>query len=339
MTGTVHVTTQGYIAPMGWHAVIGPREAGPSEREMMLEEALRLLGADGVDDPQRIDVPAKGTSSEDGASLREPVAAIVPALQSGSLFGGAPGVAVVDAQSLLASEVHTIVELLAASDPAQSAAVFIAAGTLPVAIRKALTGETISVKAISERDAAAWLTDEAKRRGLRIDQGARTEILHRFGSDTSAMKRALDQLAVAGSAITAADVHDRFTNRPDEPMWFLGDAIMDGDQAQALRRLADFLHHQHPLVLLSYLEGEVRKRSLAAVATDYDTFASWAGGNPNSYATKKIWQARTRATGDALAQCVRAIARADLTLKTEAEAVHRVTLERLTVAMCRWMGT
>ena len=41
---------------------------------------------------------------------------------------------------------------------------------MAAAIRKALTGETVSVKAITERDAAAWLTDEAKRRGLRVDQ-------------------------------------------------------------------------------------------------------------------------------------------------------------------------
>jgi DNA polymerase III delta subunit len=113
---------------------------------------------------------------------------------------------------------------------------------------------------------------------------------------------------------------------------------MAGDQGEALRRLADFLHHQHPLILLSYLEGEVRKRSLAAVSDDYETFAKRAGGNPNSYATKKIWQSRTRANGEALRQCVRAIAKADLTLKTQPEPTHRVTLERLTVAMSRWMA-
>lgn len=235
-------------------------------------------------------------------------------------------------------ESDTIAELLGESDPDQASAVFVAAGTLPSAIRTALTGEKVSIKAITERDAAQWLTDEAKARQLRIDQEARTELLHRFGSDTSAMKRALDQLAVTGQPITAADVHDRFTNRPDEPMWFLGDAIMSGDQTEALRRLADFLHHQHPLVLLSYLEGQVRNRSLAAVAPDLETFAEWSGGNPKSFPTQKVWRARTRANGDALANCVRALAKADLTLKTEPEATHRVTLERLTVAMCRWMS-
>lgn len=304
----------------------------------MLEEAGRLLDGDGVDDPQRVDVPAKGTGSDDGGSLRNAVASIVPALQSGSLFGGSTGVIVVDAQSLLASEVDTIVELLSTADPSTASAVFVASGSIPAKLKKALTGSTVAVKAITERDAAALLSDEAKRRGLRIDQEARTELLHRFGSDTLALQRALDQLSISGPEVSIGDVQDRFTNRPDEPMWFLGDAIMDGDQSQALRRLSDFLQHQHPLVLLSYLESEVRKRSLAAVAPDYDTFAAWSGGNPNSYATKKVWQSRTRANGDALRHCVRALARADITLKTQPEATHRVTLERLTVAMSRWMA-
>lgn len=323
---------------MGWHAVIGPREAGASERERMAAEATVLLTNDGVDDPSRIDVPPKGSSSEDSGPLRDAVAAIVPALQSGSLFGGTNGVMVVDSQSLLKAEIDTIAELLRTSDSDASSIVFVAAGTLPAAIKKLVTGEMVSIKAITERDAAAWLTQHAKEHGLRIDQDARTEILHRFGSNTSAMQRALEQLAVSDKTITAEDVHARFTNRPDEPMWFLGDAIMAGDQGEALRRLADFLHHQHPLILLSYLEGEVRKRSLAAVSDDYETFAKRAGGNPNSYATKKIWQSRTRANGEALRQCVRAIARADLTLKTQPEPTHRVTLERLTVAMSRWMA-
>ncbi len=323
---------------MGWHAVTGPREAGPSERESMIEKALELLAADGVEDPTRIDVPAKGTgSTDDGSNLREAVAGIIPALQSGSLFGGVPGVVLVDAQSLLKAEVDTIVELLDASDPDHTALVFVASGALPAALKKRIVGESVSIKAITQRAAATWLAQETKERGLRIGQEARTELMHRFGSDTSAMKRALDQLAVSGSTITVEEVK-QFTNRPDEPTWFLTDAIMAGNQAEALRRLADFLHHQHPLVLLAYLEGEIRRRSLAAVAPDYDTFAAWAKANPKSYATQKVWDARTRANGEALSKSIKAIARADLTLKTQPEATHRVTLERLTVAMSRWMS-
>ncbi|MCL1598739.1 MAG: hypothetical protein M3094_06120, partial [Actinomycetia bacterium] len=261
-------------------------------------------------------------------------------LQSGSLFGGRTGVLVVDAHQLLKAEIDAIVEILTNADPDQAVAVFTASGTLPAPIKKivAASGEVLTVKSITERDAAAWISEYAKANGLRIDQAARSVLLQTFGSDTSQMRNAIDQLAVTDTVIAANDVKDRFTNRPDEPMWFLGDAIMSGDQGQALRRLSDFLEHQHPLVLLSYLEGEVRKRSLAAIAPDYDSYVTWAKANRASWATKKIWESRTRANGAALANSVRAISKADLIIKTQPEAVHRVTLERLTVAMCRWMS-
>lgn len=265
---------------------------------------------------------------------------IVPALQSGSLFGGKTGVLVVDAQQLLKAEIDTIAEMLGNADSDQAVAVFLASGTLPAAIKKrvAASGKVETVKATTERDAATWIITYAKEHRLRIDQEARAELLTTFGSNMAQMRNAIDQLAISGSTISASDVRDNFTNRPDEPLWFLGDAIVAGKEDEALRRLADFLEHQHPLILLSYLEGEVRKRSLAAVSPDYETFASVAKANPNSYATKKIWQNRTRANGEGLARSVNAIAKADLTIKTMPEATHRVTLERLTVAMCYWIS-
>lgn len=307
----------------------------------MLERAAAILTEAGVDSPTRIDVPPKGSATTDaGREIRDGIHAIIPALQSGSLFGGMTGVLVVDANHLLKAEVDTIAEMLSHSDPSQSVAVFTSTGALPAPIRNAVkaSGGVVTVKAFNERDAAGWLSDEAKRRGLRVDQAARSEMISHFGSNTAAMARALDQMAVGGSTITAQEVKSRFTNRPDEPMWFLGDAIMSGNHGEALRRLSDFLEHQHPLILLSYLEGEVRRRSLAGIAPDYDTFVAWAGASPESYATKKVWQSRNRVPTRGLASSVRALAKADLTMKTQPVETHRVTLERLTVAMCRWMS-
>ncbi|GMQ97649.1 MAG: hypothetical protein BMS9Abin17_0149 [Acidimicrobiia bacterium] len=326
---------------MPWYAIVGPREAGATDRDQMLSRAAAIFEREGVDEPVRVDVPAKGAAAaQDGSALRDAVRSIVPALQSGSLFGGKTGVVVVDAQQLLKAEVDAITAMLTNADDEQAVAVFLAFGTLPAGIKKlvAASGNVDTVKAATERGAGSWISAYAKANGLRVDAAARSALIQTFGSNTSQMQQALEQIAVNSSTVTADDVETRFTNRPDEPMWFLGDAIMAGDQAQALRRLGDFLEHQHPLVFLSYLEGEVRKRSLAAVAPDYDTFAAWAKANPNSYATKKIWDARTRANADALSDAVGAISRADLTLKTMPETTHRVTLERLTVAMCRWMA-
>ncbi|MCB1247578.1 MAG: hypothetical protein KDB69_09955 [Acidimicrobiia bacterium] len=326
---------------MAWLAINGPKDAGAGDRERMLALAAEAFAEAGVDDPARIDVPGRGAgTSDDGSTLRDQVLSIVPALQSGSLFGGATGVLVMDAQNLLKAEVEAIVDLLGHADPGQSVAVFAASGTLPAALKKAIVvhGSSVDVKAMRTRDALEWITSYARSEGLRIDPEAREELVKHFGTDHASMRRAIDRLAVSGSVIHADDIRATVTNRPDEPMWFLGDAIMAGDPAESLRRLADFLQHNHPLLLVSYLESEIRKRSLAAVAPDYPTFAAWSGSNPNSYATKKVWESRTRANGAALANCVRALAKADLALKSEPEATHRVTMERLTVAMSRWMA-
>jgi len=326
---------------MAWIAVTAPKNAGAGERERMMTIARDAFEQAGVEDPTRIDVPSKGAgSADDGVALRDQVQAIIPTLQSGSLFGGATGVFVMDAQNLLKAEVSAIVEMLGNADPSQAVAVFAASGTLAAPLKKAVaaSGEVISLKAMNAREASQWIADYARTNGLRIDQAAREELLRHFGANQAAIRQAIDQLSVTGDVIEASAIGANFDNRPDEPMWFLGDTIMAGDHAGALRRLSDFLEHSHPLVLLSYLEGEVRKRSLAAVAPDYATFAEWSKANPTSYATKKIWEARTRANGQALSNCVRALAKADLTLKTQPEATHRVTLERLTVAMSRWMS-
>ena len=75
-------------------AVLGPRDAGPGERLEMLRRAHALLEHAGVDGVDRIDVPSKGGGDEMEGSMRVAVEAMVPALQSGSLFGGRRGVLV-----------------------------------------------------------------------------------------------------------------------------------------------------------------------------------------------------------------------------------------------------
>lgn len=326
---------------MAWLAITGPKDAGASEREQMLQMATDAFAEAGVDAPTRVDVPGRGAgTSDDGAALRDQVHAIVPALQSGSLFGGANGILVMDAQNLLKGEVDVIVEMLEHTDQAQVVVVFASSGAMSAALKKAVAagGKAVAVKATTSKDSNAWIVQYARDNGLRIDNDARSELVKSFGGDITAIRLAIDQMAVTGGVIGAEEVRDRFDNRPDEPMWFLGDAIMSGDHDQALVRLSAFLVHNHPLILLAYLEGEVRKRSLAAIAPDYETYAEWAGANPKSFATRKVWDRRTRANGQALANCVRALAKADITLKTQPEATHRVTLERLTVAMSRWMS-
>ncbi len=320
--------------------VKGPSDPGPGERLQMLERAQRVFSETGVEpaDVVRVDVPGRGASEAGDGTLRPELEPIIPTLQSGSLFGGRSGLLVVDAQAVQAAEAVVIAELLAVADPDAVQVVLVSGGSIPAALAKAIKahGETISIAKMRDREAAAWLNAEAATRGIHLKQDAVTALVERYGTDVAALGQALDQIAMTPGAVTAATIRSMFKNRPDEPLWRIGDAIGKGDVGTALRRLSDFLTYGHPLVLLAYLENDVRRRALAAAAPDLDTFAQWASVKVDAYPTKIAWRARGTVSDSELRRAIDALVRADETLKTAPEAVHRVTMERLVVALCRW---
>src|SRR5690606_10676652 len=186
-----------------------------------------------------------------------------------------------------------------------------------------------------ERDVPKWIGPEARKRGLKLDDGAVSALVARYGTDTGSIGRALDQLVEVGPDITEKMVRDRFRNRPDEPAWHITDAISKGEAGEALRRLSDFLVHGHPLVYLATLETDLKRRSLAMAAPDEETFKDWAGSGSDRQLAY-VWKQRGRVKESALRNAQRALLRADRVIKSQPEEVHRVTLERLTVALCRW---
>jgi len=319
------------------YAVVGPSDAGPGERQQMLERAEELLVTDGVkaEDIVRMVIP-EGEAEEE---LRPVLHSLLSAIQSGSLFGGTQGVMVVDAERFSVAEATLVSDLLAASEPVATV-VLVSTGALPVALRPVIKekGESISLKKMRERDAGDWLATAARRRKVKLGQGAAQALLQRFGSDVAALGQALDQLVGFEGPVTGEVVLGRFRNRPDEPLWLYGDAVTVGDTGEALRRLADFLVHGHPLQLLAFLENDLRRRSLAAAAPDLETLAAWMGMEPRVFAVQKAWKARGRSSESQLQRALDAIARADERMRRDPEETHRITLERLTVAICRWYG-
>jgi DNA polymerase III delta subunit len=260
---------------------------------------------------------------------------MVPLLQSGSLFGDTAGLLLVDAENLQKSETDALADLVEGADMAAIEVVMVYAGAPPKAI-KDLSGETVSVKKMWERQAAQWLGEEIAARGLVLEKGASEAMMKRFGTDTASMGQALDQLSEVSGKITAELIMDRFKNRPDEPTWHITDAIAKGDVPTALRRLSDFLVHGHPLVYLAALESDLKKRALAAAAPDQGTLKEWVGGSDRQLSV--LWNQRSRVRESSLRRAQQALVRADRVVKTQPEDVHRVTLERLTVAFCRWYG-
>lgn len=317
--------------------VSGPSSAGPGEREQMLELAGAHMAKHDVvrDQVVRIDVPGRGAGEEGEGAVRGELEPMIPLLQSGSLFGDNLGLELVDAENLQKIEVATLVELLEGADLQSIEVVLLYGGAVPKAIRE-LGGQAVSVKKMWERQAVQWLDKEVEARGLTIEKGAAEALVKRFGTDTASMGQALDQLEGSSGKITAELIMDRFKNRPDEPAWNITDAIEKGDVPTALRRLSDFLVHGHPLVYLAALESDLKKRALAAAAPDKETLRDWVGGSDRQ--VSRLWSQRGRVRESSLRRAQEALVRADRVVKTHPEDVHRVTLERLTVAFCRWYG-
>lgn len=325
---------------MSLYVVSGPSGAGPGERDEMLSAARQVLAEANVapGDVVRIDVPGRGAGAEGEGTMRAELEPAVPILQSGSLFGGSQALLLTDAHLLQAAEAEILAELIQHRDPAAVTVVLVAGGKLakPLAAVVKEGGRTISVAKMWERNALQWVQAEVESRALTFEKGAAEALIQRFGTDTGSMSRALDQLREHRGSISADLVLSRFKNRPEEPLFLYIDAVEKGKAGEALRRLADFLTHGHPLQVVGAIDHDLRRRSLAATAPDQETLARWLKAKPSDRRTARLWSSRGRIPESALRRAQEALLRADRVLKSEPEETHRVTMERLTVALCRW---
>lgn len=307
----------------------------------MLDRARGFLLDAGVaeSDIVRVDVPGRGAGEEGAGTLRSELEPVVPLVQSGSLFGGRLGLELVGANHLMAAEAEILARLISDLDPDGAAIAIISEGSVPAALAKMVKakGQSVTVGKIWEREVGPWVSDEAAGRGLNLEPAAVAALVQRFGSDLSSLESALDQLAGVKGKITGASILERFKNRPSEPIFHYVDAVAKGDTAEALRRLGDLIIHQHPLVLLASLETELRRRAMAASAPDKEAFARQVGARPGDRWVDRVWGQRHRLRDSSLRRALQAMVRADRMLKSAPEELHRVTIERLTVAMCRYM--
>ncbi len=327
---------------MGLLLITAPSNSGPGERQQMLTAATEHFATEGVDraDLVRVDVPGRGAGEAGDGTLRTEIEPLVPLLQSGSLFGARQGLQIVDAQNFQVAEAEAIAVLLRGADLEATEVVVMVTGTTPrpiAAVAKEI-GKSASVSKMWERQATQWLEAALRAKGLEADRGAQEAMLQRFGTDIAAMEQALEQLEGTSSKLTKQVILDRFKNRPDEPTFHITDAISKGEVGTALRRLSDFLVHGHPLVYLAAVESDLKRRSLASAAPDEQTFRQWTGAGSTDRGASRAWSQRGRVRESSLRKAQEALVRADRVIKSQPEEVHRVTLERLTVALCRWYG-
>ena len=222
--------------------------------------------------------PSAGIPDQHGA-FRYDVLEIVPLLQSSSLFGLKQGLLLVDAHNLLSSESQALVELLPSIDPSAVAVAIVAEGSLPKALSNKIKeiGKIQSMRQLWENQIHGWLDRQAKEKGLRMGYQSRAALVQRFGTDRSALRRAMEQLQGENRPITAQMIIERFRNRPDQPVFRILDEILAGNTEAALRRLGDYLANARssdgrPHILLGTLESDIRLRLMASQARDREHF-------------------------------------------------------------------
>ena len=267
-------------------AVVIPR-GGPGEREEALETARAHLRRAGVEEAQiiRMDVPSSrgqgapppGIPDQQGV-FRHDLLELVPLLQSSSLFGHKQGLLLVDAHNLLSAESQALCELLGALDPS-AVAVAMVAERLSKDLSKRVkeVGKVKSLRQLWENQVHGWLESQSREKGLRMSYQSRTALVQRFGTDRSALRRALEQLQGENRPITAEMIIERFRNRPDQPVFRILDEILAGNTEGALRRLGDYLANARssdgrPYILLGALESDLRLRLMASQAHDREHF-------------------------------------------------------------------
>ncbi|HEY5889557.1 MAG TPA: hypothetical protein VIW94_02500, partial [Acidimicrobiia bacterium] len=144
--------------------VTAPSNVGPGERKQMLDAARAFFVKGGVEISEvvRIDVPGRGAGEAGDGLLRGELESMVPLLQSGSLFGEASGLELVDAQNLQVAEIDIFDELVRSADLTSVHVVALVAGSpgKKLASTFADLGSKVSISKMWERQAGEWLTSE-----------------------------------------------------------------------------------------------------------------------------------------------------------------------------------
>jgi DNA polymerase-3 subunit delta len=178
------------------------------------------------------------------------------------------------------------------------------------------------------RALAAFVRDEAGRRGIRIGAAAAQRLAERVGPQLLRLSGELDKaalLAGPGAEVTLNHVLSSVADLAEEPIFELTDAIGEGRAGDALAVLGKLrAGGAPPPVVLAALAGHVRKllrvRAGATVAAP-------------PFVRRKL-EAQERRYGPArLLACLRAIHETDEALKGQGALAPELALERLVIAL------
>ena len=114
----------------------------------------------------------------------------------------------------------------------------------------------------SEKALPSWVTQRAKKMGLKIDARAASVLAELIGPDPMTLSSELEKLLVysGGDVVREADVRELVSRAKEHKGWELADAVLDGQGSKAARVLNELLEDGAvAAVLLSTVAGRYRR--------------------------------------------------------------------------------
>jgi len=218
-------------------------------------------------------------------------------------------------------------------------------GRIPKALGDALKrakAATVDTSAPTRpRDRGAWVEDQLRASGLRLDPPALGALSAWMGEDAGRLQGVIDTLVSAHGTerrLSTADVTPFLGDAGGVPPWDLTDAVDRGDTTLALSLLHRMTGagERHPLQVMAILHAHyVRLLRLdGADARDEASAAAALGIKPGFPARKALDQHR-RLGGAGVARAISLLAQADLDLRGAKEWPESLVMEVLVARLSK----
>lgn len=187
------------------------------------------------------------------------------------------------------------------------------------------------------RQLSAWVQEEARRLGARMDERAARRLAEVVGRDLGRLAQAIDQLSLYvgdGRAVSSDDVNNLVAETRERSVFDLANAVFDGDRARALKAAGRLFEQQESAIGVAMMLA----RHLRQLALAREHLAS--RGSPAElprllgvppFAVNGLLAQSRRITDAAVVRGLKLLAQADRDLKGPVKGAlgERVVVERL----------
>jgi DNA polymerase-3 subunit delta len=193
------------------------------------------------------------------------------------------------------------------------------------------------------RKVAAWVDEQVKASGLRLDRAATQRVVDWLGDDAQKLVGVLATLRGSygpGARLSVADVEPFLGQAGGVPPWDLTDAIDKGDIAGALDNLHRMVDggDRHPLQIMATLHGHYARMLMldGAPVTGEKDAAKLLGLKGSTFPARKALTQVRRLGHDKLVRAMDLLATADLDLRGGKAWPESLVMEVLVARLARF---